>query len=277
MTEKLLVIGACGFVGSNFIRKAFYNKYPYNIVGIDRISYENSIGNIYQHPKYKFYLNDFSDSHALKLILEFEKPDKILFVAQPIINYENEFYKDNLKSFFDVLSKSEKKCQLLYLTNEPQASVVYNEYTKSNLNYSFCFTPYLFGPRQNYFSFLPVCLNAFYNKNKIFTNSDSENWMFIDDLCSAINYLFQDWEKNRNCLLQSNWNFSPSEMAKEIGIILNDLSWFSPDQIVGTDKNNNNLNVISWPAQEKFKTCLQKTIDWYEKNSWFLKKNILLK
>jgi dTDP-D-glucose 4,6-dehydratase len=97
--------------------------------------------------------------------------------------------------------------------------------------------------------------------------------MFIDDLCSAVNFLFQDWEKNKNCVLQSNWNFSPLEMAKEIGILLNDLSWFSSSN-EEIDQNSewlpSNLQKIIWPAQEKFQICLKKTVDWYRKNQWFM-------
>jgi dTDP-D-glucose 4,6-dehydratase len=274
MNEKMLVIGACGFVGSNFIRKSIYNKYPYQLVGLDRISYKNSKQNIYQHSRYKFYLNDFADVHYLRLILEIEKPSKILFAAQPVNQLENNFYYGSLKSFFDVISEfdAEKKIQVLFLMNdELWTSDVYKNYIELNLNISLCFTSKLFGPRQNFGSFLPTCLDSQKRKVRYHLKSDVQhNWMFIDDLCSGINLLFQDWGRYRNCFLESNWNLSKLEMGKEIGILLNDLNWYQESKIETDSWDKPNLQKISWPAQEKFQICLKKTIEWYQKNQWFM-------
>ena len=279
MTEKILIIGACGFVGSNFIRQAIYNKYPYQLVGLDSIFYKNSIQNIYQHNKYKFYLNDFSDTHALKLILELEKPNKILFLAQPTSQIQTfDFYCHKLKNFFEIVSDSDigKKCQLLFLTNDDfWAPEIYREYIQQNSNFSLCFTPYLFGARQNYQSLLPQCLVAKKMKQVISLNKNfNYNWMWIDDLCSGINLLFQNWQDNQNCYLESSWSLSQFEMGKEIGIVLNDMSWLSSsdsESASSLEWVKKTLQAVSWPATEKFHSALKKTIEWYEKNQWFTK------
>lgn len=79
MKKKVIAVtGVCGFIFSNFIRQVV-DKYPeYYFIGIDKIAKEYNIDNIFEHPNYKFYLADISDTNIINNIFVIEKPDIVI-------------------------------------------------------------------------------------------------------------------------------------------------------------------------------------------------------
>jgi len=79
--KKILITGSCGFIYSNFIRKAIYEKYPYEFISIDRVNNPADLNNIYSNKNHTFYLADIRDRHIINNIFEFEKPDIVIHGA----------------------------------------------------------------------------------------------------------------------------------------------------------------------------------------------------
>lgn len=99
--KKILITGAVGFIASNFIRKAIYERFPYEIVGVDKITDELAINNIYMHKDHSFYMADISDQHIINNIFAYEKPNVVLHMAasshvDKSLTNPNEFITNNV-------------------------------------------------------------------------------------------------------------------------------------------------------------------------------------
>lgn len=81
--KKVLITGSGGFIFSNFIRQAFYNKHhkDFNFVSIDKVRKSHAIYNIYTNENHKFYIGDIADAHFINVIFEIERPDIVLNAA----------------------------------------------------------------------------------------------------------------------------------------------------------------------------------------------------
>ena len=79
--KKVLVTGSGGFIFSNFIRRALYNKTEYTFVSIDLCKGPNVLNNIYANKGHKFYIGDVADRHFVNVIFELERPDIVIHGA----------------------------------------------------------------------------------------------------------------------------------------------------------------------------------------------------
>src|SRR3972149_10143360 len=79
--QTILISGSGGFIFSNFIRKAIYDKMNYNFVSIDKIKKSNALNNVYTNKSHKFYIGDIADEHFVNVVFEVEKPDIVLNAA----------------------------------------------------------------------------------------------------------------------------------------------------------------------------------------------------
>lgn len=84
--KKVLVTGTCGFIFSNFIRKAIYDqnqKGPqereYTFASVDRVNYAGN--SMYWNKNHTFYPADIRDQHVMDVIFQFEKPDIVIHGA----------------------------------------------------------------------------------------------------------------------------------------------------------------------------------------------------
>lgn len=85
MVKKVLVTGSCGFIFSNFIRKAIYDQNQkkdrnYSFVSIDRVT-ANALNSMYWNKNHIFHPADIRDSHVMDVIFQFEKPDIVIHGA----------------------------------------------------------------------------------------------------------------------------------------------------------------------------------------------------
>lgn len=79
--QKVLVTGSGGFILSNFLRKAIFEKKPYEFVSIDKVTKSSVLNNIYSNKNHTFYIGDIADDHFINVIFEYEKPDIVLHGA----------------------------------------------------------------------------------------------------------------------------------------------------------------------------------------------------
>lgn len=79
--QKVLVTGTGGFVFSNFIRKAIFEKKPYDFISVDKVTKSSVLNNIYSNKNHTFYIGDIADNHFINVLFEYERPDIILHGA----------------------------------------------------------------------------------------------------------------------------------------------------------------------------------------------------
>jgi dTDP-glucose 4,6-dehydratase len=78
---KVLCTGSGGFIASNFVRNAIYEKKPYEFVSIDKVTKSSVLNNIYTNKNHQFYIGDIADEHFVNVIFEYERPDIVLHMA----------------------------------------------------------------------------------------------------------------------------------------------------------------------------------------------------
>lgn len=79
--QKILLTGSAGFIGANFVRKIFFDKFPYELFSVDKITNSFLMNNIYQHKLHEFWLADICDEHIMNKIFEYVRPDIIIHMA----------------------------------------------------------------------------------------------------------------------------------------------------------------------------------------------------
>jgi dTDP-glucose 4,6-dehydratase len=81
--KKVLITGSCGFIFSNFIRKAIHenklNGNPYQFVSIDKVAGNGN--SLYTNKNHTFYPADIRDQHIIDIIFQFERPDIVIHGA----------------------------------------------------------------------------------------------------------------------------------------------------------------------------------------------------
>jgi dTDP-glucose 4,6-dehydratase len=83
--KKVLVTGSCGFIFSNFIRKAIYDQNQkkekkYSFVSVDRVT-ANALNSMYWNKNHDFYPADLRDEHIVDVIFQREQPDIVIHGA----------------------------------------------------------------------------------------------------------------------------------------------------------------------------------------------------
>lgn len=97
--KKVLITGTCGFIMSNFIRKAIHEKLPYTFVSIDKVS--GNANTLYSHKNHSLHVADLRDQHIIDKIFQFEQPDIVIHgAAESFVDYSlsdpNSFVTSNI-------------------------------------------------------------------------------------------------------------------------------------------------------------------------------------
>ena len=81
---KILVTGAAGFIGGNFVYHMLENHPDYEIVGLDLLTYAGNLETLeaaLKNPKFKFVKADITDAETINKLFEEEKFDKVVNFA----------------------------------------------------------------------------------------------------------------------------------------------------------------------------------------------------
>jgi dTDP-glucose 4,6-dehydratase len=78
--KKVLITGSCGFIFGNFLRKAVYEKQPYQLVSVDRVG-SKAVNSMYWNKNHIFHIADIKDQHVMDSIFQFEQTDIVIHVA----------------------------------------------------------------------------------------------------------------------------------------------------------------------------------------------------
>ncbi|HOP95655.1 MAG TPA: dTDP-glucose 4,6-dehydratase [Dictyoglomaceae bacterium] len=107
---KILVTGGCGFMGSDFVRKAM--KLGLDVVVVDKLTYAGDKNRLREiEGKYKLYISDITDLDALEEVFKNEKPEYVVHYAAEThvdrsIIQPDVFVKTNVLGTFNLLKLS---------------------------------------------------------------------------------------------------------------------------------------------------------------------------
>ncbi len=109
--RSLLVTGGCGFIGSNFVRRALEQSPAATIVNLDKLTYAGNLENlrdVESSPRYKFVKGDICDRDRVRSLLAHEGIDAIVhFAAESHVDRSidgpDEFIRTNIAGTFALL------------------------------------------------------------------------------------------------------------------------------------------------------------------------------
>ena len=205
MAKKILITGSCGFVMSNFIRKALHDKLDYVFASIDKVKNPSGIHNVYANKEHTFYIGNILDEHFLDIIFSLEKPDIVIHAAAEVpANEEVQdlslFVNSNILGTANIVRACVKSNveRLVYLSSYevygsldaqrregfkeedtlcPVSSyaaskasgelILQSAFFESGLRYNILRSCNLFGPRQTSDNFIPSLLKNILEEKKV--------------------------------------------------------------------------------------------------------------
>ena len=119
---KILVTGACGFIGSNFVRYLL-EKYPtYNILNLDKLTYAgnpNNLKDLQDNSRYEFVKGDICDRELVEKLISDNIDFVINFAAEThvdrAIQDASSFIQTNVYGTYVLLEASRKYTIKKYL------------------------------------------------------------------------------------------------------------------------------------------------------------------
>jgi dTDP-glucose 4,6-dehydratase len=254
--QKVLVTGSLGFIFSNFLRKAIYEKHPYTFTSIDRVSRKNHLNSVYANKNHQFYIVDVCDDHIMDNVFSIENPDIVIhgaaetFVDTSIEN-PNIFVKNNILGTQNVINAcvKHKVGRLIYIsTDEVYGQLADGEAPWSEDNPLGPRNPYSaskasgellvraasatfdlpfnivrpsnnYGPRQTPEKFIPKIVKCIMDKTPIPVYGQGlqlRDWTHVFDNCAAILTIMKSAPPNETYNVSACQEFSNIEVVHEV-------------------------------------------------------------
>jgi dTDP-glucose 4,6-dehydratase len=253
--KKVLITGSCGFIFSNFIRRAIYEKQPYSFVSIDMVS--GNANALYSHKNHVFHIADIRDSHVIDKIFQFEQPDIVIHgAAESFVDYSltnpNSFVTSNVLGTQVIINAclAHKVERLIYISTdevygqlsseleapwkEDAALNPRNPYSASKaagelmvkaahqshgLTYNITRSSNNYGPRQTSEKLIPKAIKCILNEQKIPIYGQGlqiRDWTHVFDNCAAILTVLNHGKPNETYNISANQEFPNIEVIQKI-------------------------------------------------------------
>lgn len=273
--KKVLITGSCGFVFGNFLRKAVYEKQPYQLVSVDRVS-GNAINSMYWNKNHTFHIADIRDQHIMDTIFQFEQPDIVIHGAEETENHSdpNSFITSNVLGTQVIINccLKHKVEKLIYastdqvygqLTSESDPSwkegaeinprspyaatkaagelLVKAAHQTRGLIYNIARGSNNYGPRQAAEKLIPKVIKSILHEKNIPIYGQGlqvRDWTHVYDNCAALMTIINKGAPNEIYNIGSNQELPNIEVVQKICNIMkkgHDLMSFIPDPLVGHD------------------------------------------
>lgn len=309
MKTKCLATGSCGFILSNVLRKASFQKENIDFIGVDKIGDPKRLHHIYANKNYSFYLNDCSNLEQMSLIFELEKPDIVLHAAESsdllsslaatqtllqlslkhkvkkfvylsdMCVWDDTDYIPNLNRYID-----ETKTVSVPQTNQGiikrMSENLINYYGVQGLEHSIIRFGETFGPRQAKTGLIPKIISSALLDQELMVpgwGKETYHLSSIDDIAQAI-LLILKIPNNQNGIYHVSNDFEATELEL-INLIEENLKIQINKNIIPEEPKLKNkiessyerIKKLGWISEAKLKSSLEYTCKWYANNSWFLK------
>lgn len=253
--KKVLITGTCGFIFSNFIRRAIYERQAYSFVSIDRVG--GNANALYSHKNHVFHLADLRDNHIIDKIFQFERPDIVIHAAaesfvdasltdpnafvtsnvlgtQVVINaclkhgVERLIYVSTDEVYGQLTSESDKAWteeSPLDPRNPYSASKAAGElmvkaaHASHGLIYNITRSSNNYGPRQTAEKLIPKAIKCIMNDQKIPLYGQGlqiRDWTHVFDNCAALLAILNDGKPNETYNISANQELPNIEVIQKI-------------------------------------------------------------
>jgi dTDP-glucose 4,6-dehydratase len=253
--KKVLLTGTCGFILSNFIRRAIYEKQPYSFVSIDRVS--GNANALYTHKNHVMHVADLRDQHIIDKIFQFERPDIVIHgAAESFVDYSledpNAFVTSNVLGTQVVINAcvKHKVDRLIYistdevygqLTSELDAPwteeaplnprnpysaskaagelLVKAAHASHGLIYNITRSSNNYGPRQTSEKLIPKAIKCVLHDQKIPIYGQGlqiRDWTHVFDNCAAILTVLNSGKPNETYNISANQELPNIEVIQKI-------------------------------------------------------------
>lgn len=253
--KKVLITGSCGFIFSNFIRRAIYAKQPYQFVSIDRVS--GNANSVYSNKNHTFHIADLRDSHIIDKIFQFERPDIVIHgAAESFVDHSlsdpNAFVTSNVLGTQNVINACVKHevGRLIYistdevygqLTGENDASwtekspldprnpysaskaagelMVKAAYHSHGLTYNITRSSNNYGPRQTPEKLIPKAIKCITQGQPIPLYGQGlqiRDWTHVYDNCSALLTVLNNGQPNEVYNISANQELPNVEVIQKV-------------------------------------------------------------
>lgn len=254
--KKVLITGSCGFIMGNLIRKAVYEKQPYQLVSLDRVN-TNALNSMYWNKNHVFHIADIRDQHVVDVIFQFEKPDIVIHGAAEThvdvsLHDPNSFVTSNVLGTQVVVNAciKHKVEKLIYVSTDEVYGQLNNELSPSwteespvvprnlyaatkaagellvkaanqshGLKYNITRSSNNYGPRQTPDKLVPKTVKCVLQDNKIPIYDKGlqvRDWTHVFDNCNAILTVLNKGEDNQIYNISANQEFTNIEVAQHI-------------------------------------------------------------
>ncbi|MBT2572006.1 GDP-mannose 4,6-dehydratase [Planococcus sp. ISL-110] len=305
--KTILITGGHGFIGSNMIHY-YLNKYPdYQIVNIDyniEAANQKRIHCPEQANRYSFHRVDIRNVYAISHLFElYDITDILHFAAETrsvervgeIRLYEQTNVLGTLnllhaaqsawmvdahqpkpeyaRSRFHHLSLADKPNDTLYSESKERADAMIQKFHEQHgLDIVTTASPEIFGPMQQEDELIPALIRqALDGDLPIPESGQQRNWLFVGDLCEAIDTMFHLGDAGQRYEIGANARLDDRELSQQINGLLNE--YFPGNDLGGTKGNEAALYSKASPIAQKqvlgfapftpFGIGLGIALDWY--------------
>lgn len=258
--KKILITGSCGFIFSNFMRKAMHEKWDYAFASVDKVIAPYNRHNVELNKDHNFYMGDIADELFMDNVFSIEKPDIVIhgaaesFVddsirsAAPFIHSNvvgtqvmvDMAMKYNVGKFVYVstdevyghLGKNEvswtegvpPKPRNPYSASKLCGElIVYAANQTHGLNYNITRCSNNYGGSQSPRNLVPKTIFSIINKRPLPIHGNGQNireWVFVEDHCSAIKTIVENGNFNETYNIGSGIELTNLEMVNQISRVL---------------------------------------------------------
>lgn len=253
--QKVLLTGTCGFIFSNFVRKAIYEQQPYSFVSIDRIA--GHANQLYVNKHHTQHIADLRDQHIVDKIFQFEQPEIVIHgAAESFVDYSitdpNSFVTSNVlgtQVIINACVKHQVKKLIYISTDEVYGQLTSesdppwteeaplnprNPYAASKaagelmvkaahhthgLIYNITRSSNNYGPRQTSEKLIPKAIKCIMGKQNIPIYGQGlqvRDWTHVADNCSAILAILAEGKPNEVYNISANQEFPNIEVIQKI-------------------------------------------------------------
>ena len=288
---KILVTGAAGFIGSNFVFHMLKEHPDYDIVGLDALTYAGNLETlapVIDDPHFKFVKADITDAEAIDKLFAEEKFDIVVnFAAESHVDRSIEdpglFLRTNILGTQVLMDASLRYgVKRFHQVGTDEVYMAYHRTFGLPVTISRCSNNY--GPYQFPEKLIPLMIaNATADKPlPVYGEGlNVRDWLYVEDHCRAIDLVIHNGRVGEVYNIGGHNEKANIEVVK---IILKQLG--KPESLITyvTDRKGHDQRYaidptkihdeLGWLPETKFEDGIKKTIQWYLDNEdWW--KNIV--